>query len=90
MVELSGISLRSHQVEAVDSIVRGLSLPASGFVPARGRRGQLRMATGSGKTITAGVAALRMVPHGLIGILVPTLELLTQTVEAWRAVGHKG
>ncbi|WP_327713785.1 Helicase associated domain protein (plasmid) [Streptomyces sp. NBC_00464] len=87
---MSGISLRSHQVEAVDSIVRGLSLPASGFVPARGRRGQLRMATGSGKTITAGVAALRMVPHGLIGILVPTLELLTQTVEAWRAVGHKG
>ncbi|MFG3142531.1 Helicase associated domain protein [Streptomyces sp. NPDC048211] len=87
---MSGISLRSHQVEAVDSIVRGLSLPASGFVPARGRRGQVRMATGSGKTITAGVAALRMVPQGLVGVLVPTLELLTQTVEAWRAVGHKG
>ncbi|WP_435887319.1 DEAD/DEAH box helicase [Streptomyces antimycoticus] len=46
--------------------------------------------TGSGKTITAAAAALRMLPRGLVGIVVPTLELLTQTVEAWRAVGHSG
>ncbi|WP_405738147.1 DEAD/DEAH box helicase family protein, partial [Streptomyces sp. NBC_01525] len=32
----------------------------------------------------------RMVPRGLVGVLVPTLDLLTQTVQAWRAVGHKG
>lgn len=31
-----------------------------------------------------------MAPRGLVGIVVPTLELLTQTVEAWRVVGHSG
>ncbi|MFJ3706156.1 MULTISPECIES: Helicase associated domain protein [unclassified Streptomyces] len=83
------ISLRPHQVEAVDSIIEGLTLPLDGTVPAAGRRGQVHMSTGSGKTITAAVAALRMVPRGVVGVLVPTLDLLTQTVEAWRAVGHK-
>ncbi|GAA1934112.1 hypothetical protein GCM10009753_79330 [Streptantibioticus ferralitis] len=29
-----------------------------------------------------------MVPRGLVGVVVPTLDLLTQTVQAWRAVGH--
>ncbi|MBM7443138.1 DEAD/DEAH box helicase [Streptomyces sp. HB132] len=81
-------SLRPHQVEAVDSIIEGLSLPVDGSVRAPGQRGQVCMSTGSGKTITAAVAALRMVPHGMVGVLVPTLDLLTQTVEAWRAVGH--
>ncbi|MFJ6614817.1 Helicase associated domain protein [Streptomyces sp. NPDC091289] len=94
VVNVQGISLRPHQAEAVDAVVEGLSLPsfpADGSVPDRGRRGQVRMATGSGKTIMAAVASLRMVPRGgLIGVLVPTLELLTQTVEAWRAVGHDG
>ncbi len=31
-----------------------------------------------------------MVPRGLVGVVVPTLDLLTQSVEAWRAVGHSG
>ncbi|MFI1227578.1 MULTISPECIES: Helicase associated domain protein [unclassified Streptomyces] len=87
---MRGIALRPHQAEAVDAIVEGLSLPVDGSLPSPGRRGQVRMATGSGKTIMAAVAALRMVPRGLVGVLVPTLELLTQTVEAWRAVGHDG
>ncbi|MEU0300610.1 Helicase associated domain protein [Streptomyces sp. NPDC006175] len=82
------IALRPHQVEAVDSIIEGLSLPTDGSVPASGQRGQVHMSTGSGKTITAAVAALRMVPRGMVGVLVPTLDLLTQTIEAWRAVGH--
>ncbi|WP_405808429.1 Helicase associated domain protein [Streptomyces sp. NBC_01520] len=82
------VALRPHQVEAVDSIVEGLSLPSDGSVPASGQRGQVHMSTGSGKTITAAVAALRMAPRGLVGVMVPTLDLLTQSVEAWRAVGH--
>ncbi|MFE5245659.1 MULTISPECIES: DEAD/DEAH box helicase [unclassified Streptomyces] len=82
------IALRPHQVEAVDSIIEGMPLPVDGTVPAQGLRAQVHMSTGSGKTITAAVAALRMVPRGLVGVLVPTLDLLTQTVEAWRAVGH--
>ncbi|MFC9033694.1 DEAD/DEAH box helicase [Streptomyces arboris] len=86
----SGITLRPHQVEAVDAIVRGLSLPADGALPVRGLRGQVHMATGTGKTITAARAALRLCPNGVIGVLVPTLDLLTQTIEAWRRVGHNG
>lgn len=86
----SGITLWPHQVEAVDRIVSGLSLPASGTMPAGGLRGQVHMATGTGKTITAAVAALRLCPNGVIGVLVPTLDLLTQTIEAWRRAGHHG
>ncbi|MFD5349996.1 Helicase associated domain protein, partial [Streptomyces anulatus] len=47
------------------------------------------MATGTGKTITAAMAALRLCPNGVIGVLVPTLDLLTQTIEAWRRAGHQ-
>ncbi|MFI6143720.1 Helicase associated domain protein [Streptomyces griseus] len=86
----SGITLRPHQVEAVDRIVSGLSLPASVTMPAGGLRGQVHMATGTGKTITAAMAALKLCPAGVIGVLVPTLDLLTQTVEAWRRAGHTG
>ncbi|WP_103510165.1 DEAD/DEAH box helicase [Streptomyces sp. SM13] len=84
------ITLRPHQAEAVDAIVRGLSLPADGTLPAHGQRGQVHMATGTGKTITAARAALKLCPAGVIGVLVPTLDLLTQTIEAWRRVGHNG
>lgn len=48
------------------------------------------MATGTGKTITAAAAAHRLVPHGRCGVLVPTLDLLTQTAEAWRRAGYRG
>ncbi|RXS65325.1 helicase [Streptomyces sp. TM32] len=84
------ILLFPHQVECVDAVIRGLSGPLDGVMPARGLRGQVVSATGTGKTISAATAALRMVPRGLVGVLVPTLDLLTQTVQAWRAVGHKG
>ncbi|MFE1478495.1 Helicase associated domain protein [Streptomyces cyaneofuscatus] len=86
----SGITLRPHQVEAVDRIVSGLSLPADGTMPVGGLRGQVHMATGTGKTITAAIAAMRLCPTGMIGVLVPTLDLLTQTIEAWRRAGHIG
>ncbi|CAM5554666.1 hypothetical protein SBADM41S_11288 [Streptomyces badius] len=55
----SGITLRPHQVEAVDRIVSGLSLPASGTMPVGGLRGQVHMATGTGKTVTAILQGLR-------------------------------
>ncbi|MEU4181499.1 Helicase associated domain protein, partial [Streptomyces sp. NPDC026589] len=87
---MQGITLRSHQVEAVDANVRGLSLPVDGTLPVNGLRGQVHMATGTGKTITAAMAALRLCPNGVIGVLVPTLDLLTQTIEAWRRAGHTG
>lgn len=45
-------------------------------------------ATGSGKTITAAACALESFADGRILVTVPTLDLLAQTAQAWRAVGH--
>ncbi|MFI9029901.1 Helicase associated domain protein [Streptomyces sp. NPDC053560] len=81
--------LRDHQIEAVDAIVRGLDIPPGG-IPANGLRGQVHAACGTGKTIMAAAAARRLVPHGRVLVLVPTLDLLTQTVKAWHAAGHTG
>ncbi|WP_323385543.1 DEAD/DEAH box helicase family protein [Streptomyces calidiresistens] len=78
-------TLRPHQREAVEAIVRGLA-----DVSDREARGTVVMATGTGKTITAAAAAHRLVPDGRVGVLVPTLDLLTQTVEAWRRAGRRG
>ncbi|MGW0912596.1 Helicase associated domain protein [Streptomyces sp. NPDC002784] len=86
---MSGVRLRDHQVEAVAAIVRGLDLPPTG-IPAGGLRGQVHAACGTGKTVIAAAAAKRIAPRGRVLVLVPTLDLLTQTVRAWRAVGHKG
>ncbi|MEU3464806.1 Helicase associated domain protein [Streptomyces sp. NPDC006733] len=83
------VRLRDHQIEAVAAIVRGLDIPPGG-IPAHGLRGQVHAACGTGKTIIAAAAAKRMAPHGRILVLVPTLDLLTQTVRAWRSVGHTG
>ncbi len=46
-------------------------------------------ATGSGKTITAAASALECFPGGRILVTVPTLDLLAQTAQAWRLVGHR-
>jgi superfamily II DNA or RNA helicase len=46
-------------------------------------------ATGSGKTITAAASALECFPSGRVLVTVPTLDLLAQTAQAWRAVGHR-
>ncbi|MFJ5731044.1 DEAD/DEAH box helicase [Streptomyces paradoxus] len=83
------MKLRDHQIEAVDAIVRGLDVPPGGM-PAAGLRGQVHAACGTGKTIMAAAAARRMVPHGRVLVLVPTLDLLAQTVKAWHEAGHKG
>ncbi|MEU8565159.1 Helicase associated domain protein [Streptomyces cyaneofuscatus] len=81
------VKLRDHQIEAVAAIVRGLDIPPGG-IPAHGLRGQVHAACGTGKTIIAAASAKRLVPKGRILVLVPTLDLLTQTVQAWRGAGH--
>ncbi|WP_089107079.1 DEAD/DEAH box helicase [Streptomyces hyaluromycini] len=83
------VKLRDHQIEAVDAIVRGLDIPPGG-IPADGLRGQVHSACGTGKTIMAAVAAKRLIPHGRVLVLVPTLDLLKQTVKSWRNTGHVG
>ncbi|WP_256644761.1 hypothetical protein [Streptomyces sp. G11C(2021)] len=38
----------------------------------------------------AAASARRLVPRGRVLVLVPTLDLLAQTVRAWHEAGHKG
>ncbi|MFI1585284.1 Helicase associated domain protein [Embleya sp. NPDC020630] len=76
---------RPHQVEAVDAAVRGLEGP----VRPGGNRGLLVSATGTGKTLIAAETARRLAPTGGTLVLVPTLDLLTQTVTAWRTLEHE-
>ncbi|MFI6468518.1 Helicase associated domain protein [Streptomyces sp. NPDC050538] len=83
------VKLRAHQIEAVAAIVRGLDIPPGG-IPVNGLRGQVHAACGTGKTIIAATAAKRLAPKGRILVLVPTLDLLSQTVQAWNTAGHTG
>ncbi|MEU1820799.1 Helicase associated domain protein [Streptomyces roseifaciens] len=81
--------LRPHQIETIDAIKRGLDVPPGG-IPTNGLRGQVISACGTGKTITAAFAAREMLPRGRTLVLVPTLDLLAQTVKEWHRVGHRG
>ncbi|WP_078878775.1 DEAD/DEAH box helicase [Streptomyces sp. NBRC 110035] len=82
------IHLREHQVTAVAAIRAWAGRPERAPVPTQGARGTLVSATGSGKTITAAWAARDSFPDGRILVTVPTLDLLVQTAQAWRLVGH--
>ncbi|MFE4218641.1 Helicase associated domain protein [Streptomyces sp. NPDC056844] len=84
------ITLRPHQVEAVDAVVAGLEIRPGQRVPNNGLRGQVHAACGTGKTFIAAGVARRISPHGRVLVLLPTLELLAQTVREWRAFGRSG
>jgi superfamily II DNA or RNA helicase len=81
--------LRPHQREAVDSVLVALQTPAAGTVPERGLRTQVVMATGSGKTLVAAHRARELQANRVL-VLVPSLDLLTQTATAWRQGGRTG
>ncbi|MGA5412115.1 Helicase associated domain protein [Streptomyces lavendulocolor] len=84
-----GVQLREHQVDQKTSFREWAGFPARSPVPAKGVRGTIVSATGSGKTITAASCALECFRNGRILVMVPTLDLLVQTAEAWRLVGHR-
>ncbi|OWA14781.1 DEAD/DEAH box helicase [Streptomyces sp. CS057] len=84
------IPLYPHQAEAVDAIVAGLEIRPGQKIPRNGLRGQVHAACGTGKTFIAAGAAQRISPHGRVLVLLPTLELLAQTVREWRAFGRSG
>ncbi|MFG2869526.1 Helicase associated domain protein [Streptomyces sp. NPDC048338] len=86
---MSLIPLREHQVTQKTAFREWIGFPARSPVPAQGVRGTIVSATGSGKTITAAACALECFPHGRILVTVPTLDLLVQTAQAWRQVGHR-
>ncbi|WP_344330470.1 DEAD/DEAH box helicase [Streptomyces globosus] len=83
------IQLREHQIDQKSAFRKWVGFPARSSVPARGARGTIVSATGSGKTITAAASALECFPGGRILVTVPTLDLLAQTAQAWRLVGHR-
>lgn len=86
---VSAHRLRPHQTEAVDAAARALQLPTGTTAPAAGLRAQVVAACGTGKTrIAAGVAERLRASRVLV--LVPTLDLLTQTVAAWQEAGRGG
>ncbi|MFD7705373.1 Helicase associated domain protein [Streptomyces caelestis] len=82
------IQLREHQVDQKSSFRKWVGFPARSSVPPQGARGTIVSATGSGKTIMAAACTLECFPVGRILVTVPTLDLLVQTAQAWRLVGH--
>ncbi|MFC8878783.1 DEAD/DEAH box helicase [Streptomyces ardesiacus] len=86
---MSRIPLKKHQIDQKSAFRRWVGFPARSAVPPQGARGTIVSATGSGKTIMAAASALECFPEGRILVTVPTLDLLVQTAEAWRAVGHR-
>jgi len=86
---MSLIPLRKHQLDQKVAVRRWVGFPARSTVPPQGARGTIVSATGSGKTIMAAASALECFPGGRILVTVPTLDLLAQTAQAWRAVGHR-
>ncbi|MFE1877522.1 Helicase associated domain protein [Streptomyces sp. NPDC059496] len=90
MQKSGDIVLRPHQEEAVEAIVRRLDIPPGKRIPEAGLRATVVAACGTGKTFIAAAAALRLARHGRVLVLLPTLDLLTQTVREWRLAGHTG
>ncbi|MFI0742432.1 Helicase associated domain protein [Streptomyces sp. NPDC021100] len=86
---MDGRSLREHQEEAVAAAVKALELPAGVALPPAGLRTQVIMATGSGKTDVA-VATARELAADRVLVLVPSLDLLTQTAVGWKVGGRSG
>ncbi|MFE7752845.1 Helicase associated domain protein [Streptomyces sp. NPDC057428] len=83
------IILKEHQIDQKSAFRKWVGFPARSSVPPQGARGTIVSATGSGKTITAGACALESFADGRILVTVPTLDLLAQTAQAWRLVGHR-
>ncbi|MFD8756016.1 DEAD/DEAH box helicase family protein [Kitasatospora sp. NPDC059577] len=85
----AGISLRGHQEEALEAIVRGLT-PRPGHPAPNGLRVTVQMATGSGKSYVGAAAGQKLVPRGVVLVVVPTLDLLVQMIGSWQAAGRSG
>ncbi|MFR9800443.1 Helicase associated domain protein [Streptomyces sp. MS06] len=83
------IQLKEHQVDQKSAFRKWVGFPGGSSVPPQGARGTIVSATGSGKTITAAACALECFRGGRILVTVPTLDLLAQTAQAWRLMGHR-
>lgn len=86
---MSRVPLKKHQVDQRASFRQWVGFPARSLVPPAGARATGVSATGSGKTITAAASALEFFPGGRILVMGPTLDLIVQSAQAWRRVGHR-
>ncbi|WP_372404112.1 Helicase associated domain protein [Streptomyces luteireticuli] len=86
---MSLVPLREHQVDQKSAFRKWVGFPARSSVPPQGARATGVSATGSGKTITAAASALECFPGSRILVMVPTLDLIVQSAQAWRRVGHR-
>ncbi|MEU9456756.1 Helicase associated domain protein [Streptomyces sp. NPDC048277] len=77
----TALELRPHQREAVSATTRVL-----GSHP----RASVVAACGTGKTLIAARTTARIAPRGRVLVLLPTLDLLSQTIRSWRLAGRKG
>ncbi|MDF3300030.1 DEAD/DEAH box helicase [Streptomyces tropicalis] len=75
------IELRPHQKEAIAAATATLRDHARASVIA---------ACGTGKTLIAARTTSRIAHHGRVLVLLPTLDLLSQTIRSWRNAGRKG
>lgn len=75
------LTLRPHQKDAVAAATQTLT---------RHPRASVIAACGTGKTLIAARAAARVAPRGRVLVLLPTLDLLSQTIRSWRLAGRKG
>lgn len=83
------VPLKEHQVDQKLRFRNWVGFPARSFVPPEGARAMGVSATGSGKTITTAACALEYFPDGRILVMVPTLDLIVQSAQSWRRVGHR-
>ncbi|MDH6710104.1 putative helicase [Kitasatospora sp. MAA19] len=74
------LPLHGFQKDAVAAAVREVK---------DGGRATVVAATGSGKTLIAAGCARRLAARGRVLVLVPTIELLEQTAEAWSTKGGR-
>ncbi|MEU3962813.1 Helicase associated domain protein [Streptomyces buecherae] len=86
---MSFVPLKEHQVDQKLSFGGWVGFPARSSVPPEGARAMGVSATGSGKTITSAACALEYFPGGRILVMVPTLDLIVQSAQSWRRVGHR-
>ncbi|MFJ7182395.1 Helicase associated domain protein [Streptomyces massasporeus] len=75
------LELRPHQREAVSATTRVLG---------NHTRASVIAACGTGKTLIAARTTARIAPRGQVLVLLPTLDLLSQTIRSWRLAGRKG
>ncbi|MFI5987734.1 Helicase associated domain protein [Streptomyces sp. NPDC051555] len=75
------VRLRKHQSQAVHAAQTALR---------QSDRTTVVMACGTGKTYVAARTAARVAPQGTRLVLLPTIDLLAQTIDDWRTAGLTG